>query len=266
MSDSSTRYVTIMIVPDGASEHQYQWRTPMFVLKLIGVAFGLIVIGIILFFVFYGTMVARTALAERLQAENEELKRYRNKVKILEDNLYQTRDMVRRLTKLAGIDYQFPEMPGDSLGHGSDSMPAPAILERGLGEDSSVPSGLPVAGFISKEFELADKNRYHPGVDIPCKVGTPVLATGSGRVLFAGIDSTYGKMIVIEHNDSVCTLYGHNDSLLVRMGEPVSVGSRIAISGNTGLSTAPHVHYELRVNSQPINPLENSYDKKTLQQ
>ncbi|PWB69943.1 hypothetical protein C3F09_09905 [candidate division GN15 bacterium] len=266
MSNGGTKYVTIMIVPDGAAEHQYQWRTPLFVLKLIGVALGLLVIGIILFFVFYGTMVARTAMAERLKAENEELKRYRNKVKILEDNLYQTRDMVRRLTKLAGIDYQFPDLPSDSGLMAGDSTPAPAILERGLSSDSTMPSGLPVSGFISKEFEIDDKTHYHPGVDIPCKVGTPVLATGSGRVLFAGIDSTYGKMIVIQHNDSVTTLYGHNDSLLVSMGEQVSVGSRIALSGNTGVSTAPHVHYELRVNNKPINPLENSYDKKTLQQ
>lgn len=265
MSGATTKYVTIMIVPDGASEHQYQWRTPMFVLKLIGAALGLIIVGIILFFVFYGTMVARTALAERLKAENEELKRYRNKVRVLEENLTQTRDMVRRLTKLAGIDYQFPDFPADS-GLAGDSTPSPAILERGMADDPTTPMGLPVAGFISKEFELDDKSRYHPGVDIPCKIGTPVLATGSGRVLFAGLDSVYGKMVVVEHNDTICTLYGHNDSLLVRMGEQVSVGSRIALSGNTGLSTAPHVHYELRVDNKPINPLENIYDKKTLQQ
>jgi len=266
VTGSSTKYVTIMIVPDGAAEHQYQWRTPLFVLKLIGAALGLIIIGIILFFVFYGTMVARTALAERLKAENEELKRYQYKVKVLEENLMQTRDMVRRLTKLAGIDYQFPELPSDSNLMRGDTTQSPAILERGLTDDPSMPSGLPVNGFISKEFELQDKSHYHPGVDIPCKIGTPVLATGSGRVLFAGIDSTYGKMVVIEHNDSVCTLYGHNDSLLVRMGEQVAVGSRIALSGNTGISTAPHVHYELRVDNKPINPLENTYDKKTLQQ
>ncbi|RME27513.1 MAG: M23 family metallopeptidase, partial [Candidatus Zixiibacteriota bacterium] len=62
------------------------------------------------------------------------------------------------------------------------------------------------------------------------------------------------------HNDSVSTVYGHNDSLLVTVGQQVSVGSRIALSGNTGKSTAPHVHYELRINDKPINPLENPYD------
>jgi murein DD-endopeptidase MepM/ murein hydrolase activator NlpD len=84
--------------------------------------------------------------------------------------------------------------------------------------------------------------------------------------VFAGIDSTYGKMLVIKNNDSITTLYGHNDSLLVQMGEHVQVGSRIALSGNTGISTAPHVHYEIRLNNKPIDPLENPYDKETFQQ
>ena len=73
-------------------------------------------------------------------------------------------------------------------------------------------------------------------------------------------------MVVIQHNDSVSTLYGHNDSLLVREGEKVSVGSRIALSGNTGKSTAPHLHYEIHINEKPIDPLENPYDKENLQQ
>jgi len=69
-------------------------------------------------------------------------------------------------------------------------------------------------------------------------------------------------MIIIKHNDSISTLYGHNDTLLVETGEPVSAGSRIALSGNTGKSTAPHLHYEIRINDNPINPLEYNYEKK----
>ena len=266
MSGATSKYVTIMFVPDDTSGQQYKWRAPVYVLKLIAAAFGLIVIGIILFFVFYGTMVARTAMAERLKAENDELRRYRNKVKLLEQNLMQTREMVNRLTKLAGIDYQFPELPADSILGKSDTTESPAIMDRPAGADLNLPSGLPVQGFVSKEFEFNDKTHYHPGIDIACKISTPVLATGAGQVLFAGVDSTYGKMIVIGHNDSVSTVYGHNDSLLVQMGERVQVGSRIALSGNTGVSTAPHVHYEVRVHNKPINPLGNTYDKETFQQ
>jgi murein DD-endopeptidase MepM/ murein hydrolase activator NlpD len=93
-------------------------------------------------------------------------------------------------------------------------------------------------------------------------VGTPVLATGAGTVIYTGYDSTYGKILVIQHNDSLTTVYGHNDSLLAEQGQPVMAGSRIALSGNSGKSTAPHLHYEVRINDQPINPLETTYDQK----
>ncbi len=67
-------------------------------------------------------------------------------------------------------------------------------------------------------------------------------------------------MVVLKHNDSITTLYGHNRELLVEVGQNVYAGSRIALSGNTGLSTAPHLHYEIRINDNPIDPLDNWYD------
>lgn len=117
-------------------------------------------------------------------------------------------------------------------------------------------------GFITQEFEIEDQDRYHPGIDIACAIGQPVLATGSGTVVYTGYDSTYGYMVVLQHNDSVVTIYGHNDKILVQPGQKVLVGTRIALSGNSGKSTAPHLHYEIRVNDKPLNPLANLYDKK----
>ena len=81
-------------------------------------------------------------------------------------------------------------------------------------------------------------------------------------MVFAEYDSTYGLLLVIQHNDSVSTLYGHNEELLVAVGDRVMVGSRIALSGNTGKSTAPHLHYEVRVHDEPINPLETEYEEE----
>lgn len=260
---AKSKHVTIMFIPDDA-QSPWQWKVRLVVLQLIGVALGLVVIGIVLFFVFYGTMLYRTAMAERLQAENEELRRYKYKVVLLEENLTQARETVRRLTKLAGIDYKFPEYL-DTFGQDS-TRPQAAILSRPAGLDETIPAGLPVRGFITRTYELEDEERFHPGVDIACAKGTPVLATASGEVFFAGDDEVYGRMLVIKHNDSVTTLYGHNDSLLVKKGERVVVGSRIALSGNTGQSTAPHLHYELRVHDEPLNPLEHSYDQENIQQ
>lgn len=260
---AKSKLVTIMIIPDGTQSPR-EWKVRLVVLQLIGVALGLVVVGIVLFFVFYGTMLYRTAIAERLQTENEELRRYRAKVILLEENLHQARETVRRLTKLAGIDYKFPAYDVDSLA--ADSSRSPAILSRPAELDESIPAGLPVRGFITQAFEAEDKRRLHPGVDIACATGTPVLATASGEVAFAGNDDTYGKMVIIKHNDSVTTVYGHNDSLLVTQGQRVVVGSRVALSGNTGKSTAPHLHYEVRVHDKPLNPLENSYDQENIQQ
>lgn len=260
---SKTKFVTIMVIPDDAHAPK-EWKVRLVVLQLIGVAVGLVVLGIVLFFVFYGTMVYRTAMAERLQAENDELRRYKYKVRLLEENLKQANETVRRLTRLAGIDYKFPEYVDSSST--DSSRPAVAILDRPADLDPSLPAGLPVRGFISQGFQPEEDDKAHPGIDIACATGTPVLATAAGEVTFAGSDDTYGKLVVIKHNDSVTTLYGHNDSLLVQQGARVMVGSRIALSGNTGKSTAPHLHYEIQINEKPIDPLENPYDKENLQQ
>ncbi|MEW6050691.1 MAG: M23 family metallopeptidase [Candidatus Zixiibacteriota bacterium] len=259
-----SKYVTVMLVPDG-TEARLNWRVRWLYVQIGAAALILIVIGIVLFFIFYGQMATKAALAERLKAENEDLQRYRFKVKLLEDNLVQVRDMVTRLTKLAGIDYQFPDIPDDSTLFAQMEQGAPAILPRMSGTDDDWPSGLPLQGFLSRGFQIEDSSQYHPGLDIACAIGTPVLATGAGQVTFAGVDSVYGNMVVIKNNDSVMTVFGHNERLLVRLGQKVQVGSRIALSGNSGRSSAPHLHYELRIHNQPINPLEDQYDQETLQ-
>jgi murein DD-endopeptidase MepM/ murein hydrolase activator NlpD len=250
-----------MLIPDGADARK-GFRVRVWVLKAVVGLTALLLVGIIAFFIFYGKVLSRAAMTDRLIEENQRLLRYQYKVKLLEDNLKQARDIVGRLTKLAGVDYQFPELVDDSTFLASFEQQSPAVVIRPEGTDWSLPSGLPVQGFISKDFGIEDEEHYHPGVDIACAEGTPVLATARGEVVYAEFDSTYGYMVVIKHNDSVSSIYGHNSKLLVESGQEVAVGSRIALSGNTGKSTAPHVHYEVRIHDQPINPLEKWYDEK----
>jgi len=78
----------------------------------------------------------------------------------------------------------------------------------------------------------------------------------SGIIEFSGFDETYGNMVVIKHNDTITSIYGHNKENLVKTGELVVAGARIALSGNTGKSTAPHLHYEVRINDVPVNPMD----------
>lgn len=259
---ANPKYVTIMLVPDG-TEARTGWRVRQWVLRTIVIGLGVLLIGILMFFIYYGTMVSRAVRTEQVIKENEDLKRYYYKVQLLEQNLRQVREVVTRMAHMAGMDdFQMPELPDDSSLFVNLERAGSATNARPHSLDWSLPVGLPIQGYVTQKFELTDQNQIHPGVDIACPVGSPVMATGSGVVEYAAFDSTYGNMVVIRHNDSVTTIYAHNDRILVQPGQSVRVGTQIAESGNSGRSTAPHVHYELRVNGEPIDPLENPYDKE----
>lgn len=252
---ANAKYLTIMLIPEGA-EARRGFRIRTWLLQAILGGFGILIVGIILFFLFYGKIIGKAAMADGLEAENERLLKYQYKVQLLERNLNQTRDIVGRLINLAGVDIEFPVLPDDSTLFAALDQEDMASVIRSAGPDLSLPLGLPARGFITQDFVVGDSSRYHPGIDIACAVGTPVLATAMGEVVMTGFDEVYGNIVVIKHNDSVTTLFGHNKEILVEKGEKVLPGSRIALSGNTGKSTAPHVHYEIRVNDEPINPME----------
>ncbi len=97
--------------------------------------------------------------------------------------------------------------------------------------------------------------KFHEGMDFACDVGTPVYATGNGTVLSAEWASGYGNMVEIDHGYGYTTRYAHLSELLVRPGQKVGRGDLIAKSGNTGKSTGPHVHYEVRLRGEPQNPV-----------
>lgn len=97
---------------------------------------------------------------------------------------------------------------------------------------------------------------YHEGIDLRASPGTAVHASADGTVLYADRRIRgYGKMVVLRHLNGISTVYGHNSKLLVRKGQRVRAGQRIAISGNTGRSTGPHLHFEIRSGITPLDPL-----------
>lgn len=260
MARGASKYVTLMMVPDG-TEARLAWRVRQWVVyALIGFV-SFLVLSIVVFFLFYGEILERAAMADQLANENQALLRYRYKVQMLEENIEEARVFVERIAKLAGVDFKFPQLPIDSVLFAELENSRPAILSRPWSNDLAIPSGLPIRGFVTQDFEIDDSVHYHPGVDIACAVGSPVLATGAGLVEAVMIDSIYGKTLIIRHNDSITTWYGHNDSILVEVGQQVLAGGRIALSGNTGRSSAPHMHYEVRINDISIDPLEGSYDE-----
>lgn len=112
----------------------------------------------------------------------------------------------------------------------------------------------PVTGRISSKYGMRWGSMHH-GVDVAVPTGTPVRASAAGRVSFAGWNGGYGYLVTIDHGNRVETRYAHNSRIVVRVGQHVQRGDLIAYSGNTGRSTGPHVHFEIRQNGQSVDPM-----------
>jgi murein DD-endopeptidase MepM/ murein hydrolase activator NlpD len=117
----------------------------------------------------------------------------------------------------------------------------------------------PVEGFISspggiRQNPVTGRNEFHDGIDIACPVGTDVFATRNGRVVNTGWSPSYGNYVRLALDGGYKAVYAHLDKILVKADEPVTQGQIIALSGNTGRSTGPHLHYGLFKDGQYVNP------------
>lgn len=136
-----------------------------------------------------------------------------------------------------------------------------ALLEerskRGL--RGSVPSVWPVHGLVTSRFgsrrsPWGDGVEHHGGIDIHAGYGAPVAATGDGEVIFAGRDPGYGALVIVSHPGEIRTLYAHLSAIYVREGQRVRRGQTLGAVGATGRATGPHLHYEVRVAGDPVDP------------
>ena len=121
----------------------------------------------------------------------------------------------------------------------------------------NMPSIWPTNGVVSSPYGLRwGGTDFHPGIDIANDMGTPIVATADGVVEYAGWNSGgYGNMVDINHGNGIMTRYGHASQVVVSAGQYVRRGQLIAYMGSTGFSTGPHVHYEVHVNGQRVNPI-----------
>jgi murein DD-endopeptidase MepM/ murein hydrolase activator NlpD len=98
-------------------------------------------------------------------------------------------------------------------------------------------------------------NRMHAGIDVSAPSGATLVAVGSGVVVSAGVSGGYGKCVMIDHGDGLVSVYAHMSRISVSKGQTLATGQSIGAVGATGLSTGPHLHFEIRVNGNPVNPL-----------
>ncbi len=127
---------------------------------------------------------------------------------------------------------------------------------------SSVPSGWPVNGFLTDGYGIRNNPfggggvEGHEGQDIAAAFGAPVKSTADGLVVYAASRSGYGNIVVIYHGDGISTRFGHLSQIEVQAGQRVRRGDEIGKVGSTGRSTGPHCHYEVRLNNQPVDPMQ----------
>ena len=127
---------------------------------------------------------------------------------------------------------------------------------------AATPSIMPTQGWLSSAFSsmrvhpILHMARPHEGIDVSAPMGSPIEAPAAGVVTDAGWETGYGNTITIDHGFGIVTKFAHASKLLVKTGQRVSRGQRIALVGNSGLATGPHLHYEVHVNGRPVDPLK----------
>ena len=114
--------------------------------------------------------------------------------------------------------------------------------------------------FGNRNHPVLKSVKFHRGVDIAVSIGTPVYSGIKGKVTFAGRKGNYGNLVEIEGNDGIKVRYAHLNSIDVVTGQKVSDGEKVAETGNTGMSTGPHLHYEIIIDENPVNPLDFAHD------
>lgn len=254
---SKRRTATIIIHKDGDLSSR-SIRVPLWLLRASGMIAALLALLIIVAAILY-TPVARTAAqvpalnreVERLSAENRQVQQLAARLESAEARYEQVRamlggDMVPELQRPE------PTIPS-----------APAVLARAPGagpcyeEGPSVPRHWPLdqPGVVTRgPVGSGSSAEVHEGLDIAVPYGTPIRATGGGIVSDAGRDVEYGLFIRLQHPQVYQTMYGHASRLLVQRGDSVAAGQVIALSGSTGRSTAPHLHFEILKDGSPIDP------------
>jgi murein DD-endopeptidase MepM/ murein hydrolase activator NlpD len=260
------RRLTFMIVPEG-SERIFSRKISVRLFKLIIILASIWILFLVGITVIYARLSVQASKSVMLQDENKHLREYFTRVIDIEKSFKRNQELTARLAEMAGVDLESlngqPRINFDSIAPPSRVQSSPAItpeVESLMSPEqllqSHIPHGRPLFGWITRPFsadEDSDDGK-HTGIDFAVKEGTAVSATASGTVSFAGWDEYLGNLVVIDHGNGYLTSYGHNREILVKKEEKVTRGEVIALSGNTGRSTAPHLHYEIMKDGAPIDP------------
>lgn len=244
------RRLSFIIVPHGDLETR-TYEISYGVLKwLLGAGLVLLAMFVVMASTWW-IVAAQAARVGGLVAEVERLEEERARVVELARDLAEAEQQYARVRQLLGVEG----------GNANQDVVLPPLrsgeaIESDLPAQANWPTAWPLAtgGFITQMSNRAE-NGDHPGLDIAVSSDSYIRAAGAGVVLDAGTDHVYGHFILIDHGDGLESMYGHASRLFVGPGDRVERNEVIALSGSTGISTAPHLHFEIRKDGQPVDPL-----------
>ncbi|MFL5381564.1 MAG: peptidoglycan DD-metalloendopeptidase family protein [Longimicrobiaceae bacterium] len=263
------RRMTFVVVPHGGSgdlstrSYEISYRR----LRLALYAGGAIAVALFLMAASWFWLAAQAGRVQMLQREVAELQQERQERERLARTVARmqaTYDQIRVLLKgelpppdsiQARARAVGARAPGDS-GATRDTTATDVGADSAAkdGPSAALPHAWPLADLAFVTRGPADAPDGHPGLDIAVAAGSRILAAGEGTVLEAGDDPVYGRFVVIGHGGGYQSLYGHASRLLVQPHQHVRAEQVIALSGSTGVSTAPHLHFEIRRNGQALDP------------
>lgn len=261
-----TRGVTIVVHADGDLESK-QYRFPRWAVMAGKWGAGAIVVLVVLFFAFAGPIFRNAALVPGLKREVSRLRVENSRVQRLASALNRAESNYQELRQMLGVKAPPVSRSGGTVARTTDvpsgtmrAVPVRAALPGGANRyerGASVPAHWPldVPGFVTRGQIRSGVEESHPGIDIAVPVGTVVRASGGGTVTQAGYDPDYGLFVLLRHPSGYETMYGHTSRLLAAEGDEVEAGQVIGLSGNSGRSTAPHLHFEIRRDGKAVDPL-----------
>jgi murein DD-endopeptidase MepM/ murein hydrolase activator NlpD len=261
MSPRTSKRVTVMIHTDDASASR-SFRLPVWVFRAaVG---GAIVVGLGLLagVAFYVPLLRAAASVPLLRGRVAELEAENARVEQLAVALDSAEARYGRVREMMGLPDSLRRAGGAP--EAAPLLTAPAVRVPAPGGAAAVPAGLSAParwpldepGYQTRGATSAGgTEEAHAGIDIAVPVGQVVRAAGGGVVLNASPDPVNGLHVLLQHPDDLRTMYGHLSRLTVAVGDTVPAGGVLGLSGNTGRSTAPHLHFEVRRGDRPLDPL-----------
>ena len=278
MAKRKSKKVSVLVVPEGEGA-VFSFKLPVLIFRVVVVAGTVGMIVVLFMFISWAQLLRKASTYDRLAEENAILVQEHDRLVQLQgrvERLQQLEDQIRRVlgvnltpdstARIVEPDYtELREEPATSQREIAPTLrptaaePHPAIyslMEADVLREPEIPSLWPVQGFQSRGFETDEivPERGHLGVDIAAREGSAIKATAGGVVVWAGWSSLYGNVVILAHSSGYFSFYGHNQVNLVRARQLIRRGDPIALLGNTGQSTAPHLHFEIWRGGDPLDP------------